>query len=300
MDTPKAQFAEALARARERYHEALPILWNPPNVVGVGVGLRSRAGETIEDEVCFVVYVREKQTDLTGWERLPPEVLEVPVDVQVAGAELPRHGVGIGGLIWGEGREARETGSLGLIARGEDGNHYALTAMHVLYRDEIPLQLRGMPVCAATSQGDERIGVVVDGRLEPYCDIALIRLDRDERLLRDLARCVIRAGEPLRLNDLRPGHRVRLAAGGGPSGRILADLYTGPCRTDQPDDRTRFVNLLRFRFESPLEEGWSGGLIFSEDDERSPVALLSFILGDIGFGWPIRGFYRYWHLSPLG
>src|ERR1044071_1544847 len=94
------QFGEDLARARRRYSEALPILWNPPSVVGVAIGQRVRGGETIEDEVCFVAYVREKRGDLARWEALPKELFGVPVDVQVAEGALERR-AGVEGRIWG-------------------------------------------------------------------------------------------------------------------------------------------------------------------------------------------------------
>ena len=56
------------------------------NVVGVGVGLRQRAGE-LTDEVVLTVMVRQKQpaTNLRPRDRIPAELDGVPVDVQEVG-----------------------------------------------------------------------------------------------------------------------------------------------------------------------------------------------------------------------
>jgi hypothetical protein len=56
------------------------------NVVGVGVGLRQRAGE-LTDEVVLTVMVRQKQPDtaLRPRDRIPDELDGVPVDVQEVG-----------------------------------------------------------------------------------------------------------------------------------------------------------------------------------------------------------------------
>ncbi|NDJ54791.1 MAG: hypothetical protein GYB68_17110 [Chloroflexi bacterium] len=55
-------------------------------VIGVGVGLRQRAGH-FEDEVCLVVSVRHKlpADQLTDQDLLPPHIDGVPVDVQEVG-----------------------------------------------------------------------------------------------------------------------------------------------------------------------------------------------------------------------
>jgi hypothetical protein len=56
------------------------------NVVGVGVGLRQRAGE-LTDEVVLTVMVRQKQpaTALRPRDLIPTELDGVPVDVQEVG-----------------------------------------------------------------------------------------------------------------------------------------------------------------------------------------------------------------------
>ena len=56
------------------------------NVVGVGVGLRQKAGELTE-EVVLTVMVRQKQPSsaLPPRDRIPSELDGVPVDVQEVG-----------------------------------------------------------------------------------------------------------------------------------------------------------------------------------------------------------------------
>jgi hypothetical protein len=56
------------------------------NVVGVGVGLRTRGGAQIQ-EVVLVVMVTEKQPrrQLTKQDLIPGEIDGVPVDVQAVG-----------------------------------------------------------------------------------------------------------------------------------------------------------------------------------------------------------------------
>ena len=56
------------------------------NVVGVGVGLRSRGGAQTQ-EVVLVVMVRQKlpQRVLAEQDRIPHEIDGVPVDVQAVG-----------------------------------------------------------------------------------------------------------------------------------------------------------------------------------------------------------------------
>ncbi len=61
------------------------------NVVGVGVGLRSRGGR-FTDEVALVVMVSKKYllADLPADELLPTEIEGIPVDVQEVGAIAPQ------------------------------------------------------------------------------------------------------------------------------------------------------------------------------------------------------------------
>lgn len=68
---------------KDRYLDALMAY---PNVVGVGVGLRKRAGE-FTPEVTIVVTVRHKERheDLPAGAVLPRELDGIPVDVQEAG-----------------------------------------------------------------------------------------------------------------------------------------------------------------------------------------------------------------------
>ncbi len=72
------------AQAVKRAHEAE--LLSKPNVVGVGVGLRKKGGERV-DEVALVVMVKQK---LPAYVLAPDDVIPamidgVPVDVQEVG-----------------------------------------------------------------------------------------------------------------------------------------------------------------------------------------------------------------------
>jgi len=72
------------ARAVKAAHE--DELMALPNVVAVGVGLRSTGGQ-ITGEVAIIVSVVEKLPDeaIDPGERIPPEIDGVPVDVQQSG-----------------------------------------------------------------------------------------------------------------------------------------------------------------------------------------------------------------------
>ncbi|OQX65245.1 MAG: hypothetical protein B5M51_01250 [Anaerolinea sp. 4484_236] len=71
-------------RAVKRAHEKA--LFSKPNVVGVGVGFRSRAGRRT-DSMAIVVMVSRKlpASQLAAEDLLPQEIEGVPVDVQETG-----------------------------------------------------------------------------------------------------------------------------------------------------------------------------------------------------------------------
>lgn len=77
---------QAVQRALEvkRRHETE--LLRQPNVVAVGVGFRTRAGQPT-DEVCIVVSVSRKQpaTQLKRGEAVPASLEGVPIDVVETG-----------------------------------------------------------------------------------------------------------------------------------------------------------------------------------------------------------------------
>jgi hypothetical protein len=68
---------------KDKYEERL---LRKRNVVGVGIGLRKRAGEDTE-EMVLTVMVRQKKSRLFLWPRdvIPGELDGVPVDVQEVG-----------------------------------------------------------------------------------------------------------------------------------------------------------------------------------------------------------------------
>ena len=78
---------EAVARVQAVKAKHERELMRKPNVVGVGVGLRKRAGQ-MTDEVCIVVSVRQKlpRAQLAPKDVIPTVLDGVPVDVQVTGA----------------------------------------------------------------------------------------------------------------------------------------------------------------------------------------------------------------------
>ena len=68
---------------QERYEEALLA---KANVVGVGVGLRMRAGELTDDVVLVVMVTRKvPRAQLAPEDYVPPEIEGVPVDIQEIG-----------------------------------------------------------------------------------------------------------------------------------------------------------------------------------------------------------------------
>lgn len=78
---------EAIARAQAVKAKYERELMRKRNVVGVGVGLRERAGQTT-NEVCIVVSVQEKlpPDQLTPQDVIPTQLDGVPVDVKATGA----------------------------------------------------------------------------------------------------------------------------------------------------------------------------------------------------------------------
>jgi hypothetical protein len=74
---------ERLRVVKEQYEADL---MQKPNVVGVGIGLRQRAGE-LTDEPVIVVSVTDKKPAflMTPEDVIPAELDGVPVDVQAVG-----------------------------------------------------------------------------------------------------------------------------------------------------------------------------------------------------------------------
>ncbi len=80
------QDKDQLARARKVKNRYEDVLMARPDVVGVGVGMRQRGGDTT-DEVCIVVMVKQKHplSALDAERVLPANLDGVPVDVQAVG-----------------------------------------------------------------------------------------------------------------------------------------------------------------------------------------------------------------------
>ena len=77
---------EAVARVQSVKAKHERELMRKRNVVGVGVGLRKRAGQ-MTDEVCIVVSVRQKlpRDQIAPQDVIPTELDGVRVDVQATG-----------------------------------------------------------------------------------------------------------------------------------------------------------------------------------------------------------------------
>jgi hypothetical protein len=73
-------------KAREVKQRVEAQLLSMANVVGVGVGLRQKAGE-FTDEVALIVMVKTKvnEDELTPEDVVPPEIEGIVVDVQEVG-----------------------------------------------------------------------------------------------------------------------------------------------------------------------------------------------------------------------
>ena len=81
--TSEKQWAEIAAIQARHEHRLMAL----PQVVGLGIGYRQRAGRQ-RDELCLVVMVSQKlkRSDLPAEAILPREMEGVPVDVVETGA----------------------------------------------------------------------------------------------------------------------------------------------------------------------------------------------------------------------
>jgi len=78
---------EKFAKISEVQVKYADMLMSKANVVGIGVGLKQRAGEASED-MALVVMVSQKVAlmDLAESDQIPAELDDVLLDVQVTGA----------------------------------------------------------------------------------------------------------------------------------------------------------------------------------------------------------------------
>ena len=86
-----SEFSAAYARARKIKDAYAPEIMGKANVVGVGVGLRTRNGAQTQ-EVALVVMVTQKlpRSMLEPGDVLPRAIEGVPVDVQAVGELRPQ------------------------------------------------------------------------------------------------------------------------------------------------------------------------------------------------------------------
>lgn len=85
---PEEPMAQDDSLARLRAIKALyePELLRKANVVGVGIGLRQRAGKQIAEQVIVVSVTRKvPRSQLDASDIIPPELDGIPVDVQAVG-----------------------------------------------------------------------------------------------------------------------------------------------------------------------------------------------------------------------
>jgi hypothetical protein len=289
-------------RALRRLGEASAVLFGYPNVEGVGVGLRRQNG-ALCPELCYVVHVRKKEPGLPPTEALPKQLFGLPIDVQERGLLRPCIGIRSGGTIGTEGRGER--GTLGVVVEFE-GRRTALTAMHVLAPDVLPVRSSGQRVEWRGAGGPAPIGRVLRGGFDTFHDLALVSLDGVGVELA-LSTVAVSASEPLAPHRLGAGAPVWLAVddGGSPvRGRLSqSGANIRGVRLDTGNTDTSFSNLVEFVFERDgIEDGWSGGLVYAING--APVALLSFAErqpgpdGTRGYGWPLAPFYEAWGLGP--
>ncbi len=74
---------ERASQVKSHYSE---MLLGKPNVVGIGIGLREKAGE-YSDEIALVVFVTKKlpSAEIDPADLIPAEIEGVPIDVQEVG-----------------------------------------------------------------------------------------------------------------------------------------------------------------------------------------------------------------------
>ncbi len=126
---------ESATRAKQQFHDDL---LSRPNVVGVGVGLRQRAGR-LSDEICVMALVRRKRApdSLAAEALIPSEVGGIPTDVLEVGdlraqaARTDRWRPAPGGVSIGHYQIT--AGTLGCVVRDRSsGARLILSNNHVL------------------------------------------------------------------------------------------------------------------------------------------------------------------------
>jgi hypothetical protein len=199
----------AIAR---RAYEAFKVL---PNVYGVGVGGRERAGKPT-GEIVLKVFVSKKldPAQLAAGDRVPPEFEGVPTDI-VEAAQPVRQALSLvpgfrfsdtfdedtskyrplKGGIQIEGSYRYDVGTLGFLARvtgGTDTRILAITDYHVLFSG--PGHPPSPDVTVGNPDPDEsctkccvnRFGTYVAGHYDATVDLALARLDPGTQWLAEI------------------------------------------------------------------------------------------------------------------
>lgn len=305
----KAAPVKYLADARRLFPQARVMLRSYPEVIGVSVGLREVGGSPT-GEAAFVVTVRRKKKRPTATERLPTELLGVPVDVQES--SLPALKRSVAGGMLTQQRGVTPPGHVGFMARDSEGNGYALTAMHVFIRetgnDTYPFRAGPhFPVEIAEGSGFTEIGRLQGGEFTNCADIACIKLGADHSVLSVLLGTSTQLGAPLDPGSVALGSPALLVIPEGP-GEVAATLmhypYDGWFACD--GGVLHFNDLLKFRVGADrVEHGWSGSVLF-DPFSGCPLTVVSFGTdapderGDcFAFGFPLHLHYAAWDLRPV-
>jgi hypothetical protein len=156
-------------------------------VLGYGVGKRVRAGVPT-DEPCATVFVTKKRrpADLPRGDRLPRHIggghgRRLAIDVVEMG---PFRRYSMLGSSTGP-NDPQEQGTIGAFATGQDGNTYAITAMHVSEVDELTPNAPPIPFYVPSrmqAPNAAQFGLMVEGT-STGVDAGKIRLNKPNQAL---------------------------------------------------------------------------------------------------------------------
>lgn len=299
--------SKSLAEARRLFAQARIVLSAYPGVVGVGVGFKERGGIST-GRPAFIVTVRSKGTHPPG-EALPPNLFDIPVDVQVQ-AEHPKLKTVAGGQLTQQ-PGLPPPGRLGCLVQGTTGQIYGLTAMHVLVLEhalEVFRWSSGPFFDVAVDQGSGLgiVGKLRAGEFTNHSDIACIELANGTAWQRGLAGLGTVLTSPADPGSVPLNAGIALVPSGSAIAGVVSQYpYAGDFRTDA--GVLPFNELMVFRIATPhgIPDGWSGSVLY-DTATRSPMALLSFgtNVSDANglataYGFPLFAFYAAWNLRPV-
>lgn len=296
--------------ARRLLPAARGVLEAYPNVVGVGVGLRHRAG-THTEEVCFIVSVSRKRT-LSARDMLPQELFGIPVDVQQDAPAKLMAGVSSGEMCRTVSGPSGLYGRLGVVASQPNNKHCVLTVLHVLLDLDGPVSLLpdGRDYAAVEARVHEQstyaaIGKLREGYFSLSSDIARVALDDSTIPRSGLIGSSEKLTEPTDLTRVPLHQPVYLRA---QNALVKGRLVQSPCPPTMINlDGNAFAlhDLAAFEIsDGEVEGGWSGSAIIIDNGSHSPLALLTCAKTVPGgrqlvYGFNLTPWWSLWNLQSV-